>query len=384
MKILLLHDVQAYRQNGVSVSLGILFTELKKLGHDVRLFTLSDTKQSFLDEEGNYYLGSVPALVYPDIRMQVKRRSDYVRDIIRWSPDVIHTNCEFSTFRIAKYIHEHCLKTAVWIHTFHTDWRYYIGPLRNSHLATDKAVPWFLTRCFHGVDALIVPTRKIYDYVKESHMADGQDVRIIPTGIDFSELAGAVPEGKEALKEALGFPAGAKVLIFLGRISVEKNLDELLSHFADYRKTHDNVYLLTVGDGPYKEALHHKVKKLHLKDRVVVHDGVAHREIRKYYGAADVFVSASESETQGLTFYEAMYCGLPVLAKDRVCLEDAVTEGENGAFFDDSPSFAAALDALLSKGDRGETKLPISFESEVFAKTVAALYREKCEEQNKA
>ncbi len=384
MKILLLHDVQADKQNGVSVSLRILSRELKKLGYDIKVLTLSDNYKSYKADEDNYCLSSIPAMIYPGIRMRLYRHSRYVDELISWNPDIIHTNCEFSTFRIAKFIRKRCEKTPVWIHTFHTDYKYYIGFLKKSYVVREKMVPWYLNRCFGRSDALIVPTNKIYSYVSHESFDDGLNKNVIPTGIDFKELEQKADEDRAKTKAELGIPLDAKVIIFLGRISVEKNLDELVDCFAEYRKTHDNVWLLTVGDGPYKDSLIKKVEKAGVSDRVIVYGGVPHAEIRKFYNASDVFASASVSETQGLTFYEAMFCNLPVLAKDRECLADAIVEGENGAFFDSPETFGEALDKIINireESGKNQSQLPECFQSEFFAKSVAKLYEKTLEEQ---
>ena len=102
MKILLLHDVDAGKQNGVSVSLGILTRELEKSGYDIRVLTLADGTKSFKDGN-NYRLSSVPAFIYPGIRMRPPIRHRYIDELVEWNPDIIHTNCEFSTFLIAKH-----------------------------------------------------------------------------------------------------------------------------------------------------------------------------------------------------------------------------------------------------------------------------------------
>ena len=379
MKILLLHDVGADKQNGVSVSLGILTRELEKSGYDIRVLTLADGTKSF-KEGNNYQLSSMPAFIYPGIRMRPPVHHRYIEELIEWNPEIIHTNCEFSTFLIAGHIHSRCAVTPAWIHTFHTDYKYYIGLLQNIHAVRDGVVPRFLNHCFKKCDALIVPTEKMYHYVKDGGFSDKINMKIIPTGIDFSELKAQDSVSPADTKKELGLPENAKIILFLGRISAEKNLDELLDHFAAYTQRHDNIYLVTVGDGPYKETLVRRVKKLGIEDCVIVHDGVKHTDIRRFYDAADVFASASESETQGLTFYEALYCGVPVLAKDKECLEGAVTDGVNGAFFENEASFAEALERILPIKEQNIGKppatLPKAFESEQFAKDVAALYEE--------
>lgn len=381
MKILLLHDVQADKQNGVSVSLGILYRELKKTDNEIKILTLSDDPHSRRDGD-NYFLSSVPALIYPGIRMRAPIKNHFIDEIIDWNPDVIHTNCEFSTFLIARQIHRDCKLPPVWVHTFHTDYKYYIGALQKISAIKDKAVPWVLNKCFTAADVLIVPTQKMYSYVKNDPIfSESLEMRIIPTGIDFSELEKASGTNPSETKKQLGIPENAKVVLFLGRISQEKNLDELIEHFKAYRKKHDNVYLLTVGDGPYMDTLKRKASDKSVSDRIIVHGGVPHTEIRKYYDAADVFASASLSETQGLTFYEALYCNVPVIAADRICLEAAITEGRNGAFFTGGDEFEKALDSVIDikSGGGSKTQLPECFTSESFAKSVEKLYRELLE-----
>ena len=280
----------------------------------------------------------------------------------------------------ARHIHSKCKNTPAWIHTFHTDYKYYIGFFQKISAVRDKLVPRFLNHCFKKCDALIVPTKKMYDYVSSEDFSKDINMRIIPTGIDFSELKSQDPLAGAETRKQLGISDKQRLILFLGRISAEKNLDELLEYYASYIKTHDNVHLLTVGDGPYKDSLIKKVKKLGLEEKVTVGDGVKHTDIRRFYDASDVFASASMSETQGLTFYEALFCGVPVLAKDRKCLEEAITDGENGAFFDDSDSFASALDRIIdlkkNTGETAHTVLPECFQSEVFAKSVAKLYED--------
>lgn len=377
MKILLLHDIQANKQNGVSVSLGILYNELKKTDNEIRILTLSDGTKSYKNGD-HYCLSSVPALIYPGIRMRPPINNRFIEEIIEWNPDIIHTNCEFSTFLYADQIHKRCAVIPQWVHTFHTDYKYYIGVFQNVKTIRDKAIPKLLNKCFTKANALIVPTQKMFEYVKNDPIfSDKIRMEIIPTGIDFSELTINPEDSVLNTRNELGIPADAKVILFLGRISQEKNLAELLQCFKTYIEKHDDVYLVTVGGGPYMDTLKSKVTAMGLDNRVVVHEGVPHNTIRKYYDAADVFASASMSETQGLTFYEALYCGVPVVAKDRECLEGAITEGVNGAFFDDIEGFERAVDSVIelkSTNDSTVHTLPECFESEYFAKSVENLY----------
>ena len=157
------------------------------MNYEVKVLTLADGTKSHRDGD-SYCLSSIPALIYPGIRMRIPAKSKYVDEIIDWNPDIIHTNCEFSTFMTARHIHAKCKNTPAWIHTFHTDYKYYIGFFQKISAVRDKLVPRFLNHCFKKCDALIVPTKKMYDYVSSEDFSKDINMRIIPTGIDFSEL----------------------------------------------------------------------------------------------------------------------------------------------------------------------------------------------------
>ncbi|MBQ5657286.1 MAG: glycosyltransferase, partial [Bacteroidaceae bacterium] len=124
MKVLITTDLYVTTTNGVVTSVRNLMEELEKKGHEVRVLTVSEKLKSHKD--GNvYYIKSVPlGVVYPDVRMPVSYRHRYIRELIDWKPDVIHSQCEYFSYQFAGHISK---KTAAPIvHTYHTLYEQYV------------------------------------------------------------------------------------------------------------------------------------------------------------------------------------------------------------------------------------------------------------------
>ena len=106
MKILITSDWYSPAVNGVVTSVKNLRRELERRGHKVRVLTLSQTTRSW-EKDGVTYLGSLAAgLVYPGARLRTALAGKWVRELVAWRPDVVHSQCEFSTFFLARRIAE--------------------------------------------------------------------------------------------------------------------------------------------------------------------------------------------------------------------------------------------------------------------------------------
>ena len=131
MKVLITTDWYKPAINGVVTSVCNLREELQQRGHEVKILTLSRTARSY-EEEGVIYMGSVNAgYIYPGARLRVSPGRELYRGIIEWNPDIVHSQCEFSTFFMAKKIAEECKIPLV--HTYHTvyeDYTHYFSPYK--------------------------------------------------------------------------------------------------------------------------------------------------------------------------------------------------------------------------------------------------------------
>lgn len=343
MRILITTEWYAPVINGVVTSVLNLQRELERLGHEVKILTLSNTTESYT--EGNVtYIGSLnAAVVYPQARVAVNLRSREIEKLMEWHPQIIHSQCEFSTFVIAGRIARE-LNIPI-VHTYHTvyeDYTHYFSPVKKWGRA---AVGAFTRKVLSHTNCVIVPTEKVRQILLRYGV--NEEIRVIPTGIDMNRYSRVIShEERRELRLKLGIPEQAGTAVFVGRLAREKNLEEILSMFAMTKQ--ENFRLLIVGDGPYRHELEEYVENCGISEQVVFTGMVSPDEVYRYYQAGDVFVSASTSETQGLTYVEALANGLPALCRKDDCLKCVIENGVNGWQYEDSVDFLEKLQNVLA------------------------------------
>lgn len=343
MKVLITTDWYAPVVNGVVTSVLNLKRELEERGHDVRVLTLSTREYSY-QEKNVYYLKSINIdKIYPNARAAFFKGVRQVKELIAWKPDIVHSQCEFMTFPYAVRIKKKC--GCPLIHTYHTvyeDYTHYFSP---SEVMGKKAVALWSRQLLKKTDCVIAPTKKVKEILESYQIS--QPVHVIPTGIDLRKYTGIFPnEERENLKAKLGIPKEHKVLVNVGRLAKEKNLEEILM-FLSNRKDR-NITLLLAGDGPYRKALEEKSRQLGLSEQVIFAGMVDPKEVWKYYQLGEVFLSASNSETQGLTYIEALASGIPALCRKDACLEQVIVSGYNGFQYETEKEFQSHLDDMLA------------------------------------
>lgn len=376
MKILITTDWYSPAVNGVVTSVLNLRRELELRGHEVRVLTLSQDLHSSV-QDGVTRIGSVAAgLVYPGVRLRTALAGRWVRELVEWGPDVVHSQCEFSTFFLARRIAEEL--NVPLIHTYHTvyeDYTHYFSPsVRLGRRAVAALSRWVAAR----TDCMIAPTGKVRTLLQ------GYGVRtpvfVVPSGIDLRRFQRPpVPGCRASLLAALDIPRENLVLVSVGRLAAEKNLDELLRFRAAMGD--QAVTLLLVGDGPYRAQLEREAADLGLRAPQVVFAGmVPPQQVAEWYQLGDLFVSASSSETQGLTYVEALAAGVPALCRADPCLSGVIRDGENGWQFRDFSDFMSKLETFRA---HPELRRALSeqaaasardYSAEEFARRVEAIY----------
>ena len=376
MKILITTDWYKPAVNGVVTSVVSLVDGLAAEGAEVRILTLSSDLHSYT--KGNVtYLGSVGVgRIYPNARLKAAPSSRYVQELVKWRPDIVHSQCEFSTFFLARKIAEACRCPLV--QTYHTDYEnftHYFSP--NVRFGKYMAAA-FSKKILSGTNLVIVPTGKVKDILCGYGVRT--PVTVIPSGLELNRFeAGISPGERTALRKKLGIEETDKVLLYLGRLAKEKNIDELLSLFA--RQKNPQLKLLLVGDGPYREELERRAESYY-GTRVIFAGMVAPGEVARYYALGDIFISASQSETQGLTYIEAMAAGLPLLCREDPCLSGVIEDGGNGLTYSDEKEFSVKLCSLLTDSDfrrklgsAARETVFCGFSSAGFAERVLRAYR---------
>ncbi|MDD3230832.1 MAG: glycosyltransferase family 4 protein [Oscillospiraceae bacterium] len=346
MKVLITTDWYKPVINGVVTSVVSLADGLTALGAEVRILTLSGDSHSHTDGAVTY-LGSIGVgKIYPNARLKTAPSSKCVRELVEWHPDIVHSQCEFSSFFLARKIAEAC--NCPLVHTYHTvyeDFTHYFSP---SVRFGKYMAATFTRRILAKADSVIVPTGKVQDMLLRYGVKT--PVTVIPSGLKLTQfekrLDGSV---RDTMRAELGLGRNDKVLVYLGRLAQEKNVDELLELVALEPNAH--LRLLLVGDGPYRTQLEEKAKALHLGGCVIFAGMVKPSQVAQYYALGDIFVSASQSETQGLTYVEAMAAGLPLLCRADPCLSDVIQNGINGLLYAGRDEFATKLHRLMKNGE---------------------------------
>ena len=338
MKILITSDWYKPAINGVVASILNLKKGLESRGHEVKVLTLSPTVHSYVDGDVTY-IGAINAgKVYPGARLRYALAHPLVKALIEWKPDIVHSNCEMSTFFLAMKVAKHT--GAPLVHTYHTvyeDYTHYFSPSRR----VGKSIVRNLSRVVaNRTDTIIVPSTKVLKILQSYDIET--PLAVIPTGIDQNKFSDKSEFNVAEMRKECGIPEGNTVAICIGRLAKEKNVEELINYMKAFEG--ERVTLLIIGDGPYKKALEKIASQSGIpEEQLIFYGAVPPSEVGKYYHLGDIFVCASTSETQGLTYFEALSCGLPVLARKDDCLEGVIESGVNGWEFTDCVDFEEHL-----------------------------------------
>ncbi len=378
MKILITTDLYTTQTNGVVTSVKNLTAELIARGHEVRILTVADGVHS--SRIGNvYYIRSLPiGAIYPDVRMPTSYHHRLIRELIAWKPDVVHSQCEFFTYQFARHISKET--GAPLIHTYHTlyeQYARYILPLKGA----ERGVGGLSRVRLKNARCIIAPTRKVENVLRGYGIT--VPIRVVPSGICLEQHKIRFSSEVRAERRAeLGIGPDTFVLVNIGRLGNEKKLDDLIRYFAKEVGAEADVRFLIVGDGPAHEQLQKLAKELGVAERVIFTGMVAPDRVQEYYQLGDLFVGASTSETQGLTYVEAAANGLPLLCREDPCLMDILEEGKNGYQFTDGKTFGRYLRQIMAapqwcaSASKHSEALSARFSTDAFGASVEGVYRQ--------
>lgn len=347
MNIGLFSDTYYPEINGVATSVYMLKNELEKRGHHVYVFTTT-TPGSPEHEHNVFRVPSIPFALITERRVGLFYMPKFASVIKKLSLDIIHTHTEFSLGIFGRIMSKELHLPIV--HTYHTIYEDYTHYLTHIKALDGRAKAFARTYskiCCNTVEQVIVPTEKTKELLLRYRVHS--EISVVPTGIDLSKFERSRYSDMEVneLKERYNLKSEDKVMLYLGRVSQEKNIEEIIQAMPEYMEKRKEVKFVIVGNGPALEKLEKLVDQLKLKDRFVFTGSQPWDTIGLFYRLGDVFVSASRSETQGLTYIEAMASGLPVVAREDKCLEDILEEGKNGFSFVDRQGLYQALDTIL-------------------------------------
>lgn len=381
--------------NGVSTSILMLEHALTKLGHEVFIITVSDNKKDYVLENNGHILRlpSVNLANCYDYKMTSVYPIKAVNMIKKMNLDVIHSNVEFTVGIFARVVSEQL--SIPLVHTYHTNWEDYTHYItKNKKILDDicKKLLKYLVVFFEDktVTELIVPSNKIYNLFKDKYKFT-KNIHIIQTGIETSKFYKENFNQKDinSLKKKLGIKKKDFVVMTVSRLAKEKSADRIINNHKELVKKYSNMKLLIVGDGPDIDKLKDEAKSLGVSDSVIFTGKVPLSDIPIYYQLGNVFVTASKSETQGLTVVEAISSSLPVVAVKDDSFVNSVIEDFNGFVFTDDEKYINSISKLYDDKElynrlsNQSRLLSEDFSSEYFALKVLKVYETAIENYKK-
>lgn len=386
MNIGLFTDTYTPQINGVVSSIHTLSDELTALGHTVYIFAPYDPLEP-ADETNVIRMPSMPIIFVRQFRWGMSYSPKALANIARLHLDIIHTQTEFSLGFFGKLLAK--MKHTPTIHTYHTMLEDYVHYIVNGALIKPAMAKEYSKLFCNATNAVIAPTVKTRNTLLGYHVT--KPIEVIPTGIPLRQFRKSNFDPRETaeLKSQLGLSPTAPIILSIGRVAKEKSIDVILHTLPQVLQQLPDAMFVIVGDGPAQNSLAALAQELQIADRVLFLGAKPWEEIGRYYQLGDVFVSASITETQGLTFAEAMAAGVPVIAKRDESIVGLVEEEETGFLFSTEEELAQKLLFVLSQPEQKE-KIAVTaaarvenLSSEAFAKHVEALYLEVLEKPAK-
>lgn len=322
--------------SGLVTSEVMLKKGLEKLGHEVYVVTanLESFHYEYDEEEKVLKVPGIPTGIY-DSRLTAVYPLKAVNKIKSWNLDIIHSQTEFAIGTFARLM-AYQLDIPL-VHTYHTMYEDYIHYITKGYFnKSSKKIVEYLTLfyCDKTASELIVPTKKTYDLFKEKYQVD-RNIHIIPTGIELERFYIEQIDKKELdlLRKKEKIKKDDFVLLFIGRLAQEKNVVYLLDVVRDIIPKCPKLKLMIVGDGPDFEEYKQIVKKYNIQDNVIMTGKVDWEKVPYYYHLSSAFITASKTETQGLTVIEAMASSVPPICIDDESFRNTVVDGLNGRIF---------------------------------------------------
>jgi len=351
MKIAIFSDTFPPQINGVANVVYKSAISLTKMGHQVEVFTISNGKDDKANDITSFKhdgielirFPSMPAPVYPGYRLAIPV-GIAIEKLRRFRPDVIHTHTPFSIgwslIGPAKLMHIPIIGTH---HTFYDHY------LKHAHLDYDwaKRLTWSFTLDYYNrCDLVLSPSQSLADQLQSHGLK--KPFELLSNSVDTDLFCPAVDKkAKELLKKSYGITGNS--LVYMGRLSYEKSVDQVLKAIAEVVKIIPDIKLMIIGDGPERENLNKLAQKLKIKENVLFVGFKQNQELVEALQANDIFVTASKTENMPLSVIEAMAIGLPVVAADALGMPEIAEDGVNGYIFapDDWKEMSEKILAIL-------------------------------------
>ena len=330
---------------GVTISVETLRRGLEACGHEAWVFGPRLTGAEDASVKVVRY-PSIPVATYPEFALAVPYSRRIERLVSALAFDVIHAHHPFLLGPAARRLARRTRRPLIFTyHTRYEKYAHYVPlPLRLVQAAALRISAGFAARA----DAVLAPSAVIRD---ELHARGVRaPIAVVPTGVDLERFR---PGDREAARRSLGVGQGEPLVLYVGRLDREKSVDRVLGAFERVASTIPAARLVLVGQGTEAQRLWRTAASLPVAERIQFLGLRPHDSLAECYQAADVFLFASETETQGLVLAEAAACGLPAVAVDAPGCDEVVRDGDTGILTKgNSAALAEAVIGLLLDPER--------------------------------
>jgi glycosyltransferase involved in cell wall biosynthesis len=332
-------------RGGVTTSVETLRRGLEMRGHEAWVFA-----PRFPDAVDNGHrivrYPSLPAATYPEFALAVPWAPGVGRRVRAERFDVFHAHHPFLLGPAARRLARREGRPVVF--TYHTRYDKYAHYVPLPRRFVEAAAVGLSTRFAARADAVLAPSALIRDELRARGVT--VPIAVVPTGVDLVRFS---PGDAAAARRRLGLAPDGPVLLYVGRLDREKSVGRILEAFERVAGTVPRVRLVLVGHGTEAEALRRRARRLPVADRIVFLGVRPHEALVERDRAADLFVFASETETQGLVLAEAAACGVPAVTVSGPGCEEVVRDGETGLLTKaQAPALAEAVIGLLLDPER--------------------------------
>ena len=339
MRIGMMTDAYKPYVSGVTSYIDMNKRALEELGHDVYVFTFGDVDHP--DEDPRVIRS--PGLPLANTGFYVSLRYRTVAKKLLQSMDVVHVHHPFLSGRLALIYGTR--KNIPVVFTNHTRYDLYAQarlpfmPMEISQSLLQAYMPDFCS----AVDLVISPSRGMERILRQYGIES--PIEVVPNGANLKPFHKAKPLSRAEF----GFTREDILLVYMGRVAPEKNIEFLLQAFAGVARTVPNVYLLILGGGQkeHEEKLRPLPGELGIDDRVRFMGMIPYDQLPSYLAMCDAFVTASVTEVHPYSVIEAMATGLPIMGIDSPGVGDSIEDGVSGLLStEDIASFTAKLTYL--------------------------------------
>jgi 1,2-diacylglycerol 3-alpha-glucosyltransferase len=343
MRIGFFTDTYTPQINGVVTSISLFRRALMERDHEVYVF--APTPDHPDDDSRTVRFPSLPFVFQPEMRLASPFSIEALRVLDKVDLDIVHSHDPFAIGLFGLNVaRRHKIP---YVHTYHTmypEYVHYVWETRLTKRLAERLSREFCEQC----SSIIAPSTKVERYLRNWGVTVPIDV--IATGVDINRYAAVNQPRIDALAEKAGVRPEERLLLFMGRLGKEKNVELLLR--ALWHSRLPNTKLLIGGDGPHREYLQSLAVELGIEDRVTFRGYLQGEDAVAAYHLAHAFAFASTTETQGLVIGEAMAAGLPVIAVEDHAVEDFVISGRTGLIVPGRPDdLGMAFDQLLGDED---------------------------------